>query len=129
MRQEVESRLKDFNYHEIEQSAVDELLGLATRLFQDPDSGVFKNSAGAVQEVLDRLEMGQLPGVSEVLTKSFFGRERTNLTRVPPGERGAAAATEDPTIAAARTAIAQGAPRDAVLKRLRDNGITPPKDL
>jgi hypothetical protein len=141
MRQEIESRLKDFNYNTIEPQAVDELLGVATRLFQDPDSGVFKNSAGAVQEAMDRLEMGQLDTLREQtnLTQGIsrfvpftgvpLSGRTTNLTRVPPGQRGAASAIEDPTIAAARTAIAQGAPRDAVLKRLRDNGITPPKDL
>jgi hypothetical protein len=104
MRQEIESRLKDFDYNTIEPQAVDELLDLATRLFQDPDSGVFKNSAGAVQEVLDMLEMGQLDTLREQ-TKSSQGLlqnisrlvpftgvplsgSTTSLTRVPPGDRG-----------------------------------------
>jgi len=129
MRESLENRLKQMGYNNVEPQAVDEMLALSTRLFQDRDSDAFKNTALAVQEAVDMLEMGQVPGVSEVLRRSFFGGERRNLTRVPPGQRGAASAIEDPTIAAARTAIAQGAPRDAVLKRLRDNGITPPKDL
>jgi hypothetical protein len=129
MRESLENRLKQMGYNNVEPQAVDEMLALSTRLFQDRDSDAFKNTALAVQEAVDMLEMGQVPGVSEVLRRSFFGGERRNLTRVPPGQRGAVSAIEDPTIAAARTAIAQGAPRDAVLKRLRDNGITPPKDL
>lgn len=140
MRESLDNRLKQMGYSNIEPQAVDEMLALSTRLFQDRNSSAFKNTALAVQEAVDMLEMGQVPGVSEVLGRTFFGGERRNLTRVPPGQRSgapaapapaapAAAPAENPAIGAARAAIAQGAPREAVIKRLRDNGITPPKDL
>jgi hypothetical protein len=91
MRESLENRLKQMGYNNIEPQAVDEMLALSTRLFQDRDSDAFKNTALAVQEAVDMLEMGQVPGVSEVLRRSFFGGERRNLTRVPPSQRGAPA--------------------------------------
>jgi hypothetical protein len=95
MRDSLENRLKQMGYNNVEPQAVDEMLALSTRLFQDRDSDAFKNTALAVQEAVDMLEMGQVPGVSEVLGRSFFGGERRNLTRVPPSERGAPAALPD----------------------------------
>jgi hypothetical protein len=91
MRESLDNRLKQMGYNNIEPQAIDEMLALSTRLFQDRDSDAFKNTALAVQEAVDMLEMGQVPGVSEVLGRSFFGGERRNLTRVPPSQRGAPA--------------------------------------
>jgi hypothetical protein len=95
MRDSLENRLKQMGYNNIEPQAVDEMLALSTRLFQDRDSEAFKNTALAVQEAVDMLEMGQVPGVSEVLRKRLFRDDARDLTRVPPSERGAASDLPD----------------------------------
>ena len=128
MRTSLEQRVKAMGYANVEPGAIDELTRFATQLYQDPNNeDTFKNSAESVFATLDMLESGQMAGVSETLRKNFFGRPRRDLNRVPASERPAQ--NESPSITAARAAIAQGAPRDAVIKRLKDNGITPPKDL
>lgn len=119
MRASLESRLKQLGYRNIEPQAVDEVLGVATRLFQDRNSDAFKNTALAVQEAVDMVEMGQLPGVSEVTSSGFFGGQRRDLTRVPPGQRPAAPAPAAPAPAAARPdpAKVQGMPAGATIGR------------
>lgn len=128
MRANIDKRVKDMGYANVEPAAIDELTRFATQLYQDPNNeDTFKNSAESVFATLDMLEAGQLASVSETLRKNFFGRKRIDLNRVPPGERPAQ--NESPIITDARAAIARGAPRDAVIQRLKDNGITPPEDL
>lgn len=92
MRESLSNRLGQMGYKTVAPEAVDELLALASRQFQDPNSDAFKNTALAVQNTVELLETGQVPGVAETLSRSFFGSERRNLNRVPPGERGAAPA-------------------------------------
>lgn len=67
------------------------------------------------------LQYGQLP--SGTAASSVVPGPSPNLrATTTPG-------AEDPNIVAARQAIAQGAPRDAVISRLTAAGITPPPDL
>lgn len=87
-----------------------------------------KNPDLAADGVLQRLRAGEaINGVSvskgnrTVAGVPIPGTERKGTTRAAPA---ASAAGSDP-LAAARDAIARGAPRDAVIKRLKDNGIDP----
>lgn len=86
---------------------------------------VSKNPDAAADDIIQRLRAGET--VNGVTSKT--GRRTIAGVEIPNTERksisrSAPAAADDP-IARARDAIARGAPRDAVIKRLKDNGIDP----
>jgi hypothetical protein len=91
MREALVQRVNQIGYDDVEPQAIDSLLSLATRLYQDPQSEGFKNTAVSVQEAVDMLEMGQVPDLAEVLDKGFFSTSR-RLTRQPGANAPAPAA-------------------------------------
>lgn len=91
IRAEVSDGLKDIGFDNIEPQAVTEVTNAATRLFQDRNSEAFKNAPLAAALAVQMVEAGQVPGVTEVLNRSFFGGESRSLTRTPAGQRPAAA--------------------------------------
>ena len=113
-------RLKDLGFSSVDPRVVDGLVSVASQRYQDPNSA-FKNPAAAVDMVLSELSSGTLPGFeSATQPGGFFSRDKKTLSRNAP----ASAPKQDP-LAAARDAIARGANKDAVMKRLRENGIDP----
>jgi hypothetical protein len=116
-----------------ETRASDALVSEITRRMQDPQSEGYKNPAVAMDEVLAELEAGALAGVQteDVTTRRWWGATKTEPTvrRTPgaapaPAQAAPAPAAGNP-LAAARDAIARGAPREAVIQRLKENGIDP----
>jgi hypothetical protein len=109
-------RLNTMGFKGVDLRVVDGLVAEAGRRFQDPaQSGSFKNPTAAVDSVLNDLNRGTLPGFeSATQPGGFFSRDKKTLSRQD--------AAPDP-LAAARDAIARGANREAVIKRLKDNGI------
>lgn len=99
MRESLTNRLNQLGYSTIEPQAIDSMVSLASRLFQDKSSPAFKNSAQAVQEAVDMLEMGQVPDLTETTKRNFFGSEKRTLSRVPAAERGADPAPAAPAAA------------------------------
>lgn len=118
----VNERLQGLGFRNVDPRVVDGLVSVASQRYQDPNAiAAFKNPAAAVDAVLNEIKDGTLPGFeSATQPGGFFSRESKSLSRTAP----ASAPTQDP-LAGARAAIAQGAPREAVIKRLRDNGIDP----
>lgn len=113
-------RLGKLGFAGVDARVVDGLVVEASRRYQDPN-GSFKNPAAAVDSVLNDISAGNLPGFQSATQPSgIFSREKKTLSRNAP----APAPAKDP-LAAARDAIARGAPKDAVMKRLRENGIDP----
>jgi hypothetical protein len=105
----------------VDARVVDGLVAEASMRYQDPN-GSFKNPAAAVDSVLNDLSAGNLPGFqSATQPGGFFSRDTKSLSRTAPAP-APATGKQDP-LAAARDAIARGANRDAVIKRLKENGI------
>lgn len=125
----VTQRLKDMGFSGVDPRVVDGLVSVASQRYQDPD-GAFKNPAAAVDTVLNDLNAGTLPGFESATQPGrFLSSDKKTLSRTAPAPAPAApqpkpAPKQDP-LAAARDAIARGAPKDAVIKRLRENGIDP----
>lgn len=87
-----------------------------------------KNPDAAADTIIQRLRAGEaVNGVQvdkanrTIMGVSIPGTERKSINRAP----GQPATPANDPLAAARDAIARGAPRDAVIKRLKDNGIDP----
>ena len=87
-----------------------------------------QNPDAAADNIIQRLRAGEaVNGVQvdkanrTIMGVSIPGTERKSINRAP----GQPAAPANDPLAAARDAIARGAPRDAVIKRLKDNGIDP----
>jgi hypothetical protein len=127
----VNDRLGNMGFKGVDARVIDGLVAEASRRYQDPaQSGNFKNPASAVDSVLNDLNRGELPGFeSATQPGGFFSRDKKTLSRqdaapapAAPARATPAAAKQDP-LAAARDAIARGANREAVIKRLKDNGI------
>jgi hypothetical protein len=77
-----------------------------------------KNPDAAADDIVQRLGRGEsINGVSVNVEQRMLRSDKKSLARTPGG-------AADP-LAQARDAIAKGAPRAAVIKRLKDNGIEP----
>lgn len=131
MKGTINSRLEGMGFKGVDDRVIDGLLVEASKRFQDPAQvGNFKSATAAVDTVLNELNAGTLPGFeSATQPGGIFSRDKKTLSRTAPAPAPAAPQTkpapkQDP-LAAARDAIARGAPKDAVIKRLRDNGIDP----
>jgi hypothetical protein len=122
MKSTINSRLEGMGFKGVDDRVIDGLLVEASKRFQDPAQvGNFKSATAAVDSVLNDLNAGTLPGFESATQPSgFFSRDKKTLSRNAP----ASAPKQDP-LAAARDAIARGANKDAVIKRLRENGIDP----
>jgi hypothetical protein len=117
----VSDRLGSMGFKGVDARVVDGLVSEASMRYQDPN-GSFKNPAAAVDSVLNDLSAGNLPGFqSATQPGGFFSRDTKSLSRTAPAP-APAPGKQDP-LAAARDAIARGANRDAVIKRLKENGI------
>jgi hypothetical protein len=132
MKGTISSRLEGMGFKGVDDRVIDGLLVEASKRFQDPaQAGNFKSATAAVDSVLNDLNAGTLPGFeSATQPGGFFSRDKKTLSRqapaapapATPARATPAAAKQDP-LAAARDAIARGANREAVIKRLKDNGI------
>jgi hypothetical protein len=127
MKGTISSRLEGMGFKGVDDRVIDGLLVEASKRFQDPaQAGNFKSATAAVDSVLSDLNAGTLPGFeSATQPGGFFSRDKKTLSRQAPSAPAPAtpaAAKQDP-LAAARDAIARGANREAVIKRLKDNGI------
>lgn len=128
-------RLKDMGFSNVDPRVVDGLVSVASQRYQDPNSA-FKNPAAAVDTVLNDLNAGTLPGFeSATQPGGIFSRDKKTLSRTAPAPAPAPTTpapaakplkpASDKDIANARNAIARGAPKDAVIQRMRENGIDP----
>jgi hypothetical protein len=128
----INDRLGKLGFADVDTRVVDGLVVEASRRYQDPN-GSFKNPAAAVDSVLSDLSAGSLPGFqSATQTGGFFSRDKKTLSRTAPAPAPASAPAPAPAVKLkqdpkliqdARNAIAKGAPREAVMQRLKDNGI------
>lgn len=120
--------------------AASSLAGQSGRSVTDRDVKVFKQIVGDPQEWAGNQEkyLSKLDTIEQILEMNQ-GIVSTNLSRGTPAARpaapgvvapptspapGAPSSAADP-LAEARDAIARGAPRDAVMQRLQQNGINP----
>ena len=140
IRESVDTRAKEMNLT-LESSARDAIVSEITRRMQTPNTDTFRNPMTALDSVLQDLQDNVLPGVESSVEQApwykIFGSDKTVVKRAPGAAQPAAPQPAAPqpaapklrkdpdTLARARDAIAKGAPRDAVIRRLTDNGIDP----
>lgn len=114
----------------VDQASMDGLMSEAGATWQQN-----KNPDAAADSIIQRLTNGEsVNGVTMKKDTTWYGGDDNSVKRSskPPGSASApmpaaakpASANDDP-ISRARDAIARGADRNAVIKRLRDNGIDP----
>jgi hypothetical protein len=131
MKDTFSSRLEGMGFKGVDDRVIDGLLVEASKRFQDPaQAGNFKSVTAAVDSVLGDLSAGNLPGFeSATQPGGWFSRDKKTLSRPAPAapaqaQPPAVKLKQDPKlIQDARNAIAKGAPREAVMQRLKDNGI------
>jgi hypothetical protein len=118
----------------IDDAALDALATEAAGRFQQN-----RNMGATVQSIVDELEAGTFEGLemgserAPGLLSLFTGQTQQTVKRAAPALPAASRvqnptakpAAENPNIIAARDAIARGAPREAVIQRLKAAGIDP----
>jgi len=108
-----------------DQRAASAVMESATRRNAPSEADLYDRAYRAVSK---RIDDGMLDeGDRETEIRAYMDQARGYS--IGGAGSGKNTPTENPTIAAARDAIARGAPRDKVIERLRAAGITPPSDL